>query len=161
MLPYKILVLSSGVWWSLLPDVAVCDVTVYRYIHVCKPTFWRNLLTQYAYCSTRMLLTRFCSMCHCIEHKLPALHVRRPEQNTALNTKPEQFITAKIPGNTLKQWSQTHSKLRQRSSQVQKHQAARISRRIAVEQRRYAAEMADTKGDSLKLAKLHRNWEYA
>jgi len=36
--------------------------------------------------------------------------------------------------------------LRQGSSQLQKHQATRMSRQIAVELRRYAAEMADTQG---------------
>jgi len=35
--------------------------------------------------------------------------------------------------------------LRKGSSQLRKHQAARMSRRIAVEQRRYAAGMADTR----------------
>jgi len=35
---------------------AVCDVTIWRHIHVYKPTFWRSLLTQYAYSSTRILL---------------------------------------------------------------------------------------------------------
>jgi len=32
---------------------AVCDVTISRHIHVSKPTFWRSLLTHYAYSSTR------------------------------------------------------------------------------------------------------------
>jgi len=32
------------------------------------------------------------------------------------------------------------------SSHLQKHQAARMSRRIAIEQKRYAAGMADTQG---------------
>jgi len=36
--------------------------------------------------------------------------------------------------------------MRQRSSQLQKYKAARMSRRIVDEQRRYAAEMADTHG---------------
>jgi len=58
----------------------------------------------------------------------------------------QQFIAAKLSDNALKQKSGTHSVLRQCSSQLQKHQAARISRRIAVEQRRYAAGMADTQG---------------
>jgi len=40
----------------------------------------------------------------------------------------------------------------QGNSQLQKHQAARVSRRIAVEQRRYATGMADTQADSVKLA---------
>jgi len=45
----------------------------------------------------------------------------------------EQFTTAKISGNTLKQGNRTHSVLRQRCSQLQK-KAARMSRRIAVDQ---------------------------
>jgi len=48
-------------------------------------------------------LTRCCKICHCNEHKLPALWVMRPEQNTALNARTEQFIKAKIPENALKQ----------------------------------------------------------
>jgi len=43
---------------------------------------------------------------------------------TALNAKTEQFITAKISGNALKQGSRTQSVLRQRSSQLQKRKAA-------------------------------------
>ena len=49
--------------------------------------------------------------------------------------KTEPFITAKISGNALKQGSRTHSMLRQRSSQLQKYKAARMSRRIAVDQK--------------------------
>jgi len=49
------------------------------------------------------------------------LQVRRPEQNTALSAKTEQFITAKISGNALKQGSRTLSVLRQSSSQLQKY----------------------------------------
>jgi len=45
---------------------AVCNVTIWRHIHVCKPTFWR---TQHAYYSTRTLLTRCCTICHCNERK--------------------------------------------------------------------------------------------
>jgi len=62
-------------------------------------------------------------MCHCNESKL---YQRSPEA--------EQFITAKISGNALKQGSRTHSVLRQRSSQLQKCKAARMSRQIAVDQ---------------------------
>jgi len=46
----------------------------------------------------------------------------------------QQFITAKISGNALKQGSRTHSLLRQHSSQQPKYKAARMSRRIAVDQ---------------------------
>jgi len=35
---------------------AVCDVTIWRHTHVYNPTFSRNLLTQYAYSSTRTSL---------------------------------------------------------------------------------------------------------
>jgi len=50
--------------------------------------------------------------------------------------KTEQFITAKISGNAFKQGSsRTHFVLRQRSSQLQKHKAARMSHRIAVDQK--------------------------
>jgi len=35
---------------------AVYDVTIGRHIHVSKTTFWRSLLTQYSYSSTRTLL---------------------------------------------------------------------------------------------------------
>ena len=47
----------------------------------------------------------------------------------------EQFITAKIFGNTLKQANGTHSVQCQLSSQVQKYKASRLSRRIAVDQK--------------------------
>jgi len=52
------------------------------------------LLTQHVYYSARTFL--------CNEYKLSTLHVRIPEQNTALNAKTEQYITAKISGNALK-----------------------------------------------------------
>ena len=51
------------------------------------------------------------------------------------SSKTEQFITAKISDNALKQGSRTDSMLRQRTSQVQKYKAARISRGIAVDQK--------------------------
>jgi len=76
-------------------------------------------------------------MCHCNDHKLiiSTLQIGRQKQDTALNAKTEQFITAKISGNALKQASRTHSMLRQLSSQLQKYKAARMSRRIAVDQK--------------------------
>ena len=59
-------------------------------------------------------------MCHCHENKLSTLKVRRPEQNTALNARTEQLMTAKISGNGLKHVSRTHSTLRQYSSPTAK-----------------------------------------
>jgi len=87
-------------------------------------------------------------MCHCNEHKLiiSTLQGRRRKQDTALNAKTERFITAKTSGNALKQGSRTHSMLCQRSSQLQKYKAARMSRRIAVDQKVYEAGMSDTQG---------------
>ena len=120
--PYQNLVLSSGVWWSLLPVRVVCDATTRRHIQVCKPTLWRSLFIQHAYFSTRTLLTRCCTMCHCNEYQLSVLQVRRRNQNT-FNAKTEQFITAKISGNALKQGSRTQSVLRPRISQLQKRKA--------------------------------------
>jgi len=35
---------------------AVCDVIIWRHIHVFKPTFSRSLLTQYTYSSSRILI---------------------------------------------------------------------------------------------------------
>jgi len=37
-------------------ECAVCDVTISRHIPVSKSTFWQNMLTHYAYSSTRTLL---------------------------------------------------------------------------------------------------------
>ena len=58
----------------------------------------------------------------------------------------ESDILPPTPQAWLKQGSRTQSVLCQRTSHLQKHQAKRMSRRIAVEQRRYAAGMADTQG---------------
>ena len=96
----------------------IYDVTICRHFDV-----WRSLLTQRAYYCTRTLLSRYCSLqCVTVIHiNLLALQVRRPEQNTALSAKTEQFITAKISGNSLKHGSRTYSVLRQSSSQLQKY----------------------------------------
>ena len=58
----------------------------------------------------------------------------------------EQFITAKISGNALKQGSRTHSVLRQCSSQVQKHKVALMSRRIAVDQNQRRSQGGGAEG---------------
>jgi len=55
--------------------------------------------------------------------------------NYQRSLKTEQFMTAQIFGNALKQGSRRHSVLRQGSSQLQKYKAARMSRRIAVDQK--------------------------
>jgi len=63
---------------------------------------WRDM-----HINLHTLFTR-CTMCHWNKYKSSTLQVRRPEQNTALNAKTAQFITAKISGNTLEQGSRTH-----------------------------------------------------
>ena len=83
-----------------------------------------------AHYSTRALFTRCCRL-QCVT-VMNINYQRYP--------KTEQLITAKISRNALKQGSRrTHSVLRQHSSQLQKYKAARLSRRIAVDQ----AGMAD------------------
>jgi len=67
-------------------------------------------------------------MCHCTEYKPTALQVRLLEKNK-LNATTQQFITAKISGCALKQWSERHSSLRQRNLQLQT-QAALRSRQV-------------------------------
>ena len=84
------------------------------------------------------------------------LQVRGQKQNTALNAKTEQFITAKISPNALKQGSRTHSMLRQRSSQLQKYRAARMSRRIAVDQKVCGGDGGHP-GMTIWNLKLHKN----
>jgi len=55
--------------------------------------------------------------------------------NYQRSPKTEKFMTAKVSGNALKQGSRIHSVLRQRSSQLQKYKAARMSRHIAIDQK--------------------------
>jgi len=78
-----------------------------------------------AYYSTGTLFTRCCRL-----QLLTVMNV-----NYQRYPKTEQLITAKVSSNALKQRSTTHSVLRLRSSQLQKYKAARMSRRIAVDQK--------------------------
>ena len=78
----------------------------------------------YAYYSTRTLFTR----CRLLRVTVMNINYQRSPET-------EHFTTAKISGNALKQRSRTHSVLHQRSSQLQKHKTARMSRRIAVDQK--------------------------
>ena len=80
-----------------------------------------------AYYSTRTRFTRCCEL-QCVTAK---------NINFQRFPKSEQFVTAKISGNTLKQGCRTHSMLRQRSSQLQKYKAVRMSRWIAVDEKVY------------------------
>jgi len=124
MPPYHILVLSSGVWWELLLDMRCL-------LHHTMTSFSRlqtNVLAKFVDTTCILFYTRSPYPLYNVSLQwmivLSALQVRRPEQNTALSAKPEQFITAKISGNALKQGSTARLKLRQRSSQLQKYMAA-------------------------------------
>ena len=66
----------------------------------------------------------------------------------------------KISGNALKQGSRTHSVLCERSSQLQKHMAARMSRRTAVD-RNVCGGDGDSQDWQFKICELHNNWECA
>jgi len=96
-------------------------------------------------------------MCHCTEYKPSTLQVRISEENK-LNPKTQQFITAKISGCALKQWSKTHSSLRQ-SNLLMQNEAALMSCGIrAVEHRKYADVLAVAyPGLKSNVAKLHKN----
>jgi len=108
--PYQILVLSSGVLWSLLLYI-LCFQR--RNMTSCL-RFPTNVLTKFvdAICtlqySTCTLLTRYCAMCHCIEHKLSAFQGRTPEKNSSQRyDEVVHTVSAKISGNKLKHWSRT------------------------------------------------------
>jgi len=97
---------------------------------------------------------------HCTEYKLLALQVRLSEYNT-LNATTQQFITAKISGWTLKQWSKTHSSIRQSSFQLQKEAALMSCRMRAVEHKKVAGVCPCLQDRTLLVVKLHKNWECA
>jgi len=78
-----------------------------------------------AYYSTCTLLTRCCRL-----QFVTVMNV-----NYQRFPKTEQFITVKISDSALRQGSRTHLVVRQRSSHLQKYKAARMSRRIAVDQK--------------------------
>jgi len=65
-----------GGHFNLYLVCAVCDVTLWRHIHVSKPTFSRNLLTQYVYCfiRTRLIL---CAIVLNINYQRSRLRYRR------------------------------------------------------------------------------------
>jgi len=60
---------------------AVCDVTIRRYVHISKLTFWRILLTYYAYSSTRALFIR-CVIALNINYKHSKLEYQRKISST-------------------------------------------------------------------------------
>jgi len=127
----------NGIRWSFVLVCTVCDVTIGHHIHVSKPTFWRNLLTNYAYSSASPPFVLYVIALNLY------YQVRISEENK-LNATTQQLITAKISGCTLKQGTQTHSSLRQSNLQLQ-NEAALMSCPIrAVEHRNCVAGLAGT-----------------
>ena len=108
--PYQILVLSSGVLWSLLLYIRCLQ----RHNMTSCLRFPTNVLAKFvdAICtlqySTRTLLTRYCAMCHCNEHKLSALQGRTPEKNSSQRyDEAVHTVSAKISASKLKHGSRT------------------------------------------------------
>jgi len=105
--------IEQCVRWSLLLDIRCLwchNTTSYSRLQTNVLAKFVDTTCIFFYC-TRTLLTPYCTIYRCDEHKLSTLQVRRPEQNTALNAKTEQFITAKKSSNAFKQGSGTHSLL--------------------------------------------------
>ena len=120
----------------------VCDVTIWCNIHVSKPTFWRSLLIQYAYSSTRAPLIS-CVIALNINNQHSNLGYRR---KIHFNSTTQQFITAKISDYALKQGSKTHSSIRQSNLQLQT-QAALMPHRIRAVEHRCAAALTGAHPD--------------
>jgi len=76
--------------------------------------------------------------------------VRRPEQNTAHSPETEQFRTAKISSNALKQGGRTYSVLRQSSSQLQKYKVVH-SKSAVKHTQRYAGAVHKLKNGNATL----------
>ena len=95
----------------------VYDGIIWRNIHISNPAFWWSLLIQYGYYSTRTFLP-------CIILCVIVLTVNYAGAKCI--EKGGQFIIVKKTGCALKQRSKAHSSRRQRMSQLQKHQTARM-----------------------------------
>ena len=115
--------------------VDLCGVTIWRHIHVSKPTFWRSLLTLYAYFSTRTRLI-LCVIALNINYQRSRLGYRRKinpmlRHRSSYNCK---ILTAC--------WRRVkHSSLRQSVLQLQ-NEVALMSRRIWAVEHRCVAELA-------------------
>jgi len=148
----------SGTWWLFVFSVRC---------------LWRHNLTSYSCFQTNVLakfLDIICTlfythspkfMHHWTEYKLSALQVRISEENT-LKATTQQFITVKISGCVLKQWSKTYSSLPPSNLKLQ-NEAPLMSWWIrAVEHRKCMAGLPDPPWFARSnLAKLHNNWECA
>jgi len=145
---------------------AVRDVTTWRHNHVSKQTFWRSLLTQYAYSSARTLHI-LCVIALNINNQRFKLGYRRKINSTLIHSK---FITAKISGGAFKLGSETHSSILRQSALL-----VAASERFATAKSGCTNVSSNTSSREQKacgwsgcctsrfarsnLAKLHKNWE--
>ena len=61
---------------------AVCDVTLWRQIHISNPTFWRRLLKQCISLPTHCPYSLLYNLiCHCVDFKLSAFQLKMQVQN--------------------------------------------------------------------------------
>ena len=120
---------------------------IWHHIYVCKPTFWRSVLMQSAYYSICTLLTHCCRMCHCNEHKLSALQVRRPKKNTAINTTMEQFMEVE------------HSTTSSQFPSAKIYVCPNVSSNSSRAKKVCTWVWWTPRVNSLELAKLLKNWE--
>jgi len=128
----------SGIWWSFVLGVSI---------------LWRHNLTSYSRFQTNVL-AKFVDiiciffymhspyfMCQCTEYKLSPLQVRISKENK-LNATTQQFITTKIAGCALKQWSKTLIIASEQFIQLQNETALISCRTRAVEHRKRATGLA-------------------
>ena len=127
----------SGIWWSLV--FGVC--CLWRHNLTSQSCFQTNVLAKFVDIICIFFYTHYpYFMWHCTEYKLSALQVRLSVENHH-NATTQLFVTAKISGCALNQWSKTHSSMRQCNLQLQ-NEAALMSCRIrAVEHRKSAAAL--------------------
>ena len=130
--------LSRVIWWSF----AFSARCLWRHNLTSFPCFPNNVLAKFVdiICVFFYIHSPY-FMCHCTEYKLSALQVSISEK-TKLNAATQQFITAKISGCALKQWSETHSSLRRSNSQLQNEAAPKSCQIRVVEHWRCAVGLA-------------------
>jgi len=94
---------------------AICDVTIRRHVRVSKSTFWRSLLTQYAYSFTRTLHIS-CVIALNLNYQRYRLGYRRKIHTQRYDTAVHNCKNIRL---SVKIGEKTHSSLRQSYLQLQ------------------------------------------
>ena len=133
----------------------VRDVTTWRHNHVSKQTFWRSLLTQYAYSSARTLHI-LCVIALNINYQRFKLGYRRKINSTLIHSK---FITAKFwlrvkkgEWNTLITASEQFTTTKSGCAKVSSNTSSCVLKVCGWRTPWFARS---------NFAKLHKNWECA